>query len=216
MAEDSVWDPRSIEAPRFNAERLLLVGSGSVSAAFLPFWVNWLQRAYRDLAVQVVLTRSAQRFVTREALAGLSRRTVLSDEWPDETGPGAMHIQLAKWPDAIAVYPATMHFLGRLAQGLADTPTLLALQCTRAPIALAAALPPGCWDNPAMARHRKILAEHDNIAVLPPVSGLSMATGEHNGHPPGSLAKLLGLLEALRASQPDGSASGDGRMRPVS
>jgi phosphopantothenoylcysteine synthetase/decarboxylase len=202
LTDTSAWDPRSVETPPFSAQRLLLVGTGSVSAAFLPYWVNWLGQAYPELTVRVVLTRSAQRFVARDALTGLSGRAVIEDSWPEETGPHALHVQLAQWPEAIAVYPATMHFIGRLALGLTDTPTLLALQCTKAPVALAAALPPGGWDSPAMARHRKALAEHDNIALVPPVAGLSMTTGEHNGNQPDAFPKLLRLLEELRPTPP--------------
>jgi phosphopantothenoylcysteine synthetase/decarboxylase len=210
----SIWDPESIEPIRFSGQRLLVVGSGSVSAAFLPFWLNWVRHTYPELTVQVVLTRSAQRFVTGDALSGLTGRAVLTDEWPVGPNPRALHVHLAQWPQAIAVYPATMHLLARFALGLADTPTLLALHCTKVPIALAAALPPGCWDSPAMARHRTTLAELDNVAVLPPVPGLSMTTGEHTGSHPDTFAKLLGRLESLRSGPPRASSGGDGPPAP--
>ena len=45
------------DAPVFGAERLLLVGTGAINVAFLPFWLNWLTMTYPGLECQIVLTR---------------------------------------------------------------------------------------------------------------------------------------------------------------
>lgn len=198
MAHESQWDPRGLEIPSFGARRLLLIASGSSAAVFLPFWMNWLSFSYRDLECQIVLTRSAQRFVTRQALTGLGPREVFEDSWSEEAQTMALHTRLAQWPDAIAVYPATMHFISRLALGVADTPAMLALQCTNAPVGIAAALPPGGWDSAAMARHRKELSMRRNVALMAPVAGRSMTTGRHDGNQPDTLPRLLGLIEQRR------------------
>jgi hypothetical protein len=213
MSDGAHWDPRRLEAPPLGARRLLLVATGSVSAAFLPFWLNWLAASYPELECQVALTRSAQRFVTQEAVSGLTRRGVLEDAWPDAPRSRALHVELARWADAIAVYPATLHFIGRLALGLADTPVLLAAQCTTAPVGLAAALPPGGWDSAAMARHRAALEERRNVVLLRPVPGLSLTTQTGDGNQLDALPALLSLLEARRLALLDeGPASGDGAL----
>ncbi|MFJ3973818.1 flavoprotein [Streptomyces sp. NPDC090021] len=179
--------------------RLLLVASGSSNASFLPLWVNWFQFSYPETELRIVLTRSAQRFVTRDALSVLTNRLVFEDVWSEEPQTRKLHVELAQWPDAVAVYPAGMHFIARLAQGLADTPATMALQCTTAPIALAAALPPGGWDSPAMADHRERLAKRRNVVVLPPVPGLSMTTGRRDGGQPAHFPTAIRRLEELRA-----------------
>ena len=103
------------------------------------------------------------------------------------------------------MYPATMHFLARLALGLADTPALLALQCTQAPIGLAPALPPGGWESPALERHLQVLEQRRNVVVAPPRPGLSVTTGRNDGYAPAPFPVLLRLLDQCRAALPAAS-----------
>jgi phosphopantothenoylcysteine decarboxylase/phosphopantothenate--cysteine ligase len=191
------WDPREFQSPAIPVTRLLVVGTGSVSAMFLPYWLNWLRHVNPTVQCQVVLTRSAQRFVAPEGVGLLTGRPVLTDAWTESAKPRALHVELAAWAEAIAVYPASMQYLARLALGMADTPTLLAAQCSTAPIALAAALPPGGWTSPAMRRHREALAGRPNTAVLPPVAGTSMSSGNQDGNQVDSFPALLALLARL-------------------
>jgi phosphopantothenoylcysteine decarboxylase/phosphopantothenate--cysteine ligase len=186
--------------PAFGAHRLLLVGTGAINVAFLPFWLNWLTMAYPDLECEIVLTRSAEKFVTRAALTALAHREVLQDAWPAEPQSGARHVELVEWADAVAVFPATMHFLGRLALGLADSPALLALQCTPAPIALAPALPPYGWQSPAVTAHVTVLEQRRNVTVVPPRPGPSVTTGRNDAWVPPPLPVVLRHLEQLRVS----------------
>jgi phosphopantothenoylcysteine decarboxylase/phosphopantothenate--cysteine ligase len=113
------------------------------------------------LELRVAVTRNAERFVTRGALGPMSGGNALLDAWPDGPVDRALHVELAEWADTVIVHPASLHFLARLAQGLADTPVLLALQCTTAPVVLAPALPPG-------AERRQTRGGGVSHGVLPP------------------------------------------------
>jgi phosphopantothenoylcysteine decarboxylase/phosphopantothenate--cysteine ligase len=185
--------------PPFGAHRLLLVAAGSVSATFLPYWLDWLRLSYPDLQTQVVLTRSAERFVTPTAAAAFTSRPVLRDDWqPDETTRGALHVELTEWADAVAVYPATLHFLARLALGLADSPSLLALQCGNAPVVVAPALPPGGWGSPAVTTHVRALQARPNVAIAQPQPGRSITTGRDDAWIPADFPAVIRLLEHRR------------------
>jgi hypothetical protein len=184
--------------PPFHARRLLLIGTGSIGVAFLPFWLNWLRSSYPELAIRPVVTRSAERFVTRGALSALAGVPAALDAWPDQPTSG-LHVELADWPDTVLVYPATLHYLGRLALGLGDTPTLLALQCTAAIIGLAPGLPPGGWDSPAMRQHREALARRTNVVIAPPQPGRSITTGRDDAETPVALSTLVALVERQRS-----------------
>ncbi|GAA3014373.1 flavoprotein [Streptosporangium longisporum] len=192
--------PAGRRPPEFGGERLLVVGTGAIAVMYLPFWLNWLTTAYRDLEVQVVLTTSAERFVSGEALSVLVRREVVPDRWPEEARPDALHVRLTEWSDSVVVYPACVNFISRLALGLADTPALLTLQCTSAPIAVAPSLPPGALDNPILQRHLATLAERRNVVVSPVQAVPSLTTGRRDaaGAPP--LSTLIAMLEELRVS----------------
>jgi phosphopantothenoylcysteine synthetase/decarboxylase len=196
-----------VPAAPFGAERLLLFVTGSLSATFVPWWINWLRSSYPALELRVVLTRSAERFVSRHALTALTERSVALDSWradEDEPIPGSVHVEYATWPDAIAVYPATFHFLSRYATGLADTPMLLALQCTSAVVGVAPSVPPGAVDSPSYRQHVAALARRSNTTIIDPHEGRSAHTGDIAVGTAGPLPLLLARMELLRRSGANG------------
>ncbi|AQS65856.1 flavoprotein [Streptomyces pactum] len=181
------------------ARRLLVIGTGSVTAAHLPFWASWLQAGHPGTQVRYVLTKAATRFVTRDALTAIGGCDVLVDRWPDEPEPRARHVDLAQWPDAVVVLPATLNYLARLAAGLGDSPSVLALQCTRAAIALAPALPPGGAESAAYAEHTARLRARRNVVVVPPHPGRSTTSGKREAWAPASFPEVLTAADGLRA-----------------
>ncbi|MFJ9839091.1 flavoprotein [Kitasatospora sp. NPDC101155] len=193
-------DAGTLGAPAFGARRLLLVGSGALGVASLPFWINWLRLSYPELELRVVLTRAAERFVTRHALTPILGHEVLRDVWSEEPEASPVHVDLAQWPDAIAVYPASLHYTARLAIGLPDTPSQMALQTTRAPLVIAPALPPGAVTSPVYLQHLAALRSRANVVVVPPHKGLSVSSRQADGSPAAPLAEAIEALERLRTS----------------
>ena len=156
-------------AQEVSFSRLMLVVTGSIGAAYLPAWLIWLSRKHPELELRIVLTRSAERFITRTTIHASSGAEVEIDTWEDEEVAEARHVRWAQWAEAIMVYPASMHYLARLATGLADTPSLLAAHCTRAPILVAPGLPPGAVEGPVYASHVRALKARGNVDVIAPI-----------------------------------------------
>lgn len=193
--------PATAGVPSLHAQRLLLVGTGALGAAFLPFWLNWLRGAYPALETRLVVTRSAERFVTREALSAVGGSPAMRDEWPDDLETGTRHVELAQWPDVVAVYPASMHFIARFALGLAESPVLLALQCTDAAVGVAPSLPPFALErSQVLAEHLETLAERD-VVIAAPHAGRSASTGKADAAVAAPLPVLLGMLESRRSAR---------------
>ncbi|MFG1704108.1 flavoprotein [Nonomuraea sp. M3C6] len=184
----------SVPRPGTGFSRLLLVATGSLAARNLPFALTLLRESRPGLSVRVVVTRSAERFVTRAALAPEADE-VMVDEWPEDGAARARHVDWAEWAEVIVVYPMTLHFMGRLALGLAGTPALLAAQCTRALVALAPALPPGGVESAAYQSHWSALSARPNVVLVPPRPGISTATGR----PDSWLSTLAQAIEAVDA-----------------
>ncbi len=195
-------------------QQLLLVGTGSRSVHTLPAWVDWLRDDRPELELTVVLTRSAERFTTIAAMCGREDVPVHRDEWPDGDGT-AWHVRWTEWADAIVVYPATLNFLARLALGLADTPALLAAQCTSAPVVLAPALPPGGLQSAAYQRHHEELTARPNVVVVPPVAGPSVTTGRADGWISPPLTEVLDAAAAHHALLAHGTRTGCAHPAPV-
>ncbi|MEV7173151.1 flavoprotein [Streptomyces sp. NPDC093224] len=184
-------------APELGISRLLLVVTGAVAAAELPYWLGWLRSTYPSLELRIGVTASAERFVSRVTLAGHSGAEVLPDRWAEDE-VHARHVLWTEWAEAVVVAPATLHFMARLALGLADSPALLAAQCTTAPVVLLPALPPGGLHSAAYRAHHAALAARPNVAVLPPRPGLSMTTGREDAWAPAPLPDALAMVEQRR------------------
>lgn len=174
-------------------QSLLWVVTGSVSASFVPFHLNFLQHNHPDIDVRMVVTRSAEKFVSRISLLALSSDRVRVDDW-DAEGPGhSPHVEWSRWADAVLVYPATFSLITRLAAGGADTPATLALQLTTAPIVLAPSLPPGGGTAPAYLDAVVCLQRRPDVLVLPTIAALSTETGRRDAHAPASFPAALDL-----------------------
>ncbi|WP_199733228.1 flavoprotein [Micromonospora sp. BL1] len=198
--------------PEFGGRRLLLVSSGAVAVMHLPFWLNWISTNYPDLQIQAVVTPSAQRFVSQDALTLLTGRRAHLDRWPAQTDTGALHAQWVEWADCALVYPATLNYLGRLASGLGDSPSLLALQCAATiPIVVAPSLPPGATDNPIVQGNLRRLATRPNLVVAPTQPARSATTGRRDAAGAVPVWSAIVLLERCRRAL---AGTGDEQVTP--
>ena len=148
--------------------------SGSVAAYKTPELVRRLRD--HGAEVQIVMTASAEEFVTETALQAVSGRPIRSNLWDKEAEASMSHIELARWADVVLIAPATAEIMARLAGGAAsDLLTTLCL-ATEAPIAIAPAMNRVMWGNQAVQANRQTLEER-GVEILGPGDG-SQACGE--------------------------------------
>ena len=129
-----------------------------------------------DVAVQVVMTEAATRFVGPTTFQALSGRDVFVDLWDDRVANGMAHIDLSRTAQAILVAPATADFIAKLVHGHADdllSTLCLAREC---PLLVAPAMNRQMWENAATRRNVAQLVA-DGITVLGPDAG-DQACGE--------------------------------------
>jgi phosphopantothenoylcysteine decarboxylase/phosphopantothenate--cysteine ligase len=159
---------------RASAPRVLLGVTGGIAAYKAPELVRRLVE--RGCEVQVVMTRGAREFVGPLTFQAVSGRRVRDELWDSGAEAAMGHIELARWADVVIVAPATAHFLGTLAAGLADD--LLSTLClaTTAPLVVAPAMNQAMWANPAVQANRALL-EARGVRFLGPGTG-DQACGE--------------------------------------
>jgi phosphopantothenoylcysteine decarboxylase/phosphopantothenate--cysteine ligase len=142
--------------------------------------------------VAVMLTPSATRFVGPLSFAALSRHPVeteILDLLPD----GRIgHIVIGDTADAIVVAPATAHWLGAMANGLAGDVVTAACLASSAPVVVAPAMDGDMWTHPATVANAARLRDF-GYAVLEPGSG-PLASGQSGV---GRLAELSTIVEAV-------------------
>lgn len=152
------------------------------------------------LAVQVVMTETAGRFISPLTLATLSGRPVWTDEFPQGIGTPASaqdviaHIDLAEQADVLVVAPATANTIAKIAHGIADnllTSTALAWQ---GPAVVAPAMNHRMYGNPATQENLRILSQL-GYAEIEPEEGW-LACGETGR---GRLASIARIVSSVLA-----------------
>jgi phosphopantothenoylcysteine decarboxylase/phosphopantothenate--cysteine ligase len=120
--------------------------TGGIAAYKTPELVRRLRERGAD--VQIVMTASAEEFVTPTSLQAVSGRPIRTNLWDKEAEASMSHIELARWADLVLIAPATAEVMARLAGG--GAPDLLTTLClaTEAPIAIAPAMNHIMWANP--------------------------------------------------------------------
>ena len=142
--------------------------------------------------MQVVMTASAQAFITPLSAATLSGQPVRQDLFSltDEALIG--HIELSRSADLIVVAPATANLLARMAGGLADDLATTLLLATDKRVLVAPAMNVRMWLHPATQRNIERL-KADGVAFVGPDEG-PMACGEFG---PGRMAEPSAIVEAI-------------------
>ncbi|MFM9142722.1 MAG: bifunctional phosphopantothenoylcysteine decarboxylase/phosphopantothenate--cysteine ligase CoaBC, partial [Bacteroidota bacterium] len=140
------------------AGKKILIGiSGSIAAYKICWLVRDLVRSGAE--VQVVLTPSAQQFVTPLTLSTLSGKPVYTHLVKNEEGEWVNHVALGLWADLILVAPCTAHTLASMAQGSCDHLLLAILLSARCPVAFAPAMDHDMFLHPATQHNLRVLTE---------------------------------------------------------
>src|SRR6478736_6283669 len=108
-------------------KKILLCVTGGIAVYKAAALTSKLVQA--GAQVKVILSASAEKFVTPLTFQALSRNEVYIDTFDEKNPRVIAHIDLADWADLILVAPATANTIAKLAAGIADnmiTNTLLA------------------------------------------------------------------------------------------
>ena len=102
----------------------------------------------QDFEVQVIMTRTAEDFITTLTFETLTGRKVYKYNSMDEEKP-MLHIDLAKWADLILVAPTTAEFLAKILHGRADDLLSTTLLAHDKKVVIAPSMNKNMWENSA-------------------------------------------------------------------
>ena len=172
-------------------QRKILLGvTGGIAAYKAPELVRQFSGLGAD--VRVVLTRGAGEFVAEKTLEVLSRHPVYTDLFDRDGEFPVLHVGLAEWAEAILVAPATAHFLGRVAGGLADDLLTAVMMSATAPAFLAPAMEDNMLASGAVAANIHSLVEGGFHIIEPDTGPLaSGASGRGRMPEPAVLAAAV-------------------------
>jgi phosphopantothenoylcysteine decarboxylase/phosphopantothenate--cysteine ligase len=178
-------------------KRIVLGVTGSIAAYKAVDLASKLTQLGARL--DVIMTESAQRFVTPLTFQAVTGRAVYTDLW--EAAPGSdlpthvAHVGLAEGADLLVIAPATANTLARLAHGMADDLLAITALAARCPVLVAPAMDGGMYAHAATQANVATLQAR-GVIIVPPEEGrfASGLVGQ------GRLPETPTLLGAVRAA----------------
>ncbi len=120
--------------------------------------------------VKVVMTDSAQQFITPLTMQAVSGNPV-STSLLDPAAEAAMgHIEFAKWADLILIAPASANTIAKMAHGMADDLLTTLVLATPAKVAIAPAMNQQMYAHPATQQNLQKLSDY-GVSIWGPASG---------------------------------------------
>ncbi|MCL1132062.1 bifunctional phosphopantothenoylcysteine decarboxylase/phosphopantothenate--cysteine ligase CoaBC [Shewanella sairae] len=169
-------------------KKVLLGIGGGIAAYKSADLVRKLKERGAD--VRVVMSQSAQEFITPLTLQALSGYPVATDLL-DPTAEASMgHIELARWADLVIIAPATANLIARVNAGMADELITTTCLATEAPVVLCPAMNQQMYRNAATQANLKQVSER-GLHIWGPDSG-SQACGEVG---PGRMLEPVAIAE---------------------
>lgn len=155
-------------------KKILLGIGGGIAAYKCAELVRRLKDHGAD--VRVVMSQSAQEFITPLTMQAVSGYPVASELLNPEAEAGMSHIELGRWADLFIIAPATANVIARMRSGMADELLTTLALASNAPIAVCPAMNQQMYLNAATQENITVLRQRD-INIWGPASG-SQACGE--------------------------------------
>ena len=158
-----------------------------------------------EAEVHVVMTRSAQAFITPLTFQTLSGNPVTTELFNLIAESEIGHIALADKADLLAIAPATANIIGKIAAGIADDMLTTIVLATQAPVLMAPAMNVHMWENKICQENIQKLRSHGYHFIDPDAGELACG---YEGK--GRLAEIPAIVEEIRSLLSPKDFSGDG------
>lgn len=156
-------------------KKIILGVTGCIAAYKAAEITRKLKKLGAD--VWVVMTTSAQKFITPLTMRTLSGNPCITEMFSDEISSMPLpHISLSESADLILIVPATANILGKAANGIADdilSTTLLSCEC---PVIFAPAMNDRMWKNAVVKENVKKLKVLGHTFIGPEKGELACGT----------------------------------------
>src|SRR3989339_760091 len=154
-----------------NNKNIIVGITGSIAAYKSQLLVRELVKEGAN--VNVIMTPSAEKFVTKLTLENLSRNPVIVEMFVDAVqSGGAWHIHKSHECDLMLIAPCSATTLGKIANGICDN-SLVAVATAlpkEIPLLIAPAMDSTMWLNPVTQRNVEFLSKIGAV-IIPPEEG---------------------------------------------
>lgn len=175
----------------FIDKKLLIGVCGGVAAYKSAYLVRELTRL--GAQVRVVMTTSAQQFITPLLMQALSGNEVHTSLFDTQAERAMGHIELARWADYLVIVPASANCLAKMANGIADDLLSTLYLVAKVPLFICPAMNHSMWDHPATQANCELLRARGAFFIGPEEG--SQACGEYGF---GRVSEADEIINALR------------------
>jgi len=146
-------------------KEIVLGVTGGIAVYKAAEFVRLLAKA--EANVHVVMTRSAQEFVTPLTFQTLSGNPVVTNLFALLEDEKIGHIALADLAELIVILPTTANIIGKIANGIADDFLSTMVIASKAPVLFVPSMNVNMWENRALQRNVQTLLERGYYFVEP-------------------------------------------------
>ena len=173
-----------------SGKKILLGVTGSIAAYKSILLVRLLVKEGAE--VKVVMTPSANDFVSGLTLSTLSKNEVLTDLFDEHSWSN--HVALGRWADLMVIAPLSCNTLSKMAHGACDNLLLAVYLSATCPVVMAPAMDEDMWRHPATKNNVEALLDHG--CQLIPVESGELASGLFGE---GRMAEPETILQYMRS-----------------
>ena len=157
------------------SKKILLIISGGIAAyKILDLIRNLVSQNFK---IKIILTKTAEKFVTPLSLAALSKNKVYRNKFDINEEVDMDHIALSRWADLILIAPATANIIENIANGSANDFINTIILASDKKTFLAPAMNVKMWENKATQANVSKLKLRNFVFIGPSIGQL--ACGEY-------------------------------------
>lgn len=177
-------------------KKIILGVCGSIAAYKAALITRGLIKAGAE--VKVLMTAAATDFISPLTLATLSKHEVTTSVHDGASWNN--HVALGLWADAMLVAPVTATTLGKMANGICDSPIVAVYLSARCPVFFAPAMDLDMWAHPATKRNVDLLTSYGNHLI--DVTEGELASGLSGAGRLAEPADIIGQLASFFGARP--------------
>ena len=144
-------------------KKILIGVCGSIAAYKIAMLTRLLKK--EEAEVQIIMTESAQDFITPLTLSTLSKNPVYNDFQSDSSGEWNSHVEMGLWADLFVIAPASANTIAKMANGICDNLLLAVYLSARCPVYIAPAMDLDMYQHPATLNNIDQLQSYGNSVI---------------------------------------------------
>ena len=182
------------------ANKTIILGvTGSIAAYKAVELASKLTQS--GATVEVVMTKSAGKFVKPLTFHSITGRPALTDAFKAVSDHEISHVALGEATDLVVIAPASAATIAKLATGICDDMLTLVVMATKAPVILAPAMNVNMFENVANQENLATLKKR-GFAVVDPEYG-RLASGTKGKGRLAELGKIMAAIEGALGGKAD-------------